>query len=171
MSLIGSNLPRQRLWCHPTHFSPTSVQVKSEINGAFPCKRHQKQHLEFCATYLRTGRTGVRVPPYCARSQKAALTCTSLVVSVFVQSPWILKARNPWRTLLPIPGVQNFLKTFVLLVIALLVAVMTPTGVKVAAISFASAGTLTLWLTERQSGPGVNRSIQRYRKLFRVTRR
>jgi len=27
--------------------------------------------------------------------------------------------------------------------------------VKVAAISLASAGTLTLWLTERQSGPGV----------------
>jgi len=42
-----------------------------------------------------------------------------------------------------------------LCLIALLVAVMTSTGVKVAAISFASAGTLTLWLTERQSGPGV----------------
>jgi hypothetical protein len=24
------------------------IQLKSEINGAFPCKRHQKQHLEFC---------------------------------------------------------------------------------------------------------------------------
>ncbi len=41
---------------HPTHFSPTSVQLKSEINGAFPCKRHQKQHLEFCTTLLRSGR-------------------------------------------------------------------------------------------------------------------
>jgi hypothetical protein len=30
------------------HFSPTSVQLKSEINGAFLCKRQQKQHLEFC---------------------------------------------------------------------------------------------------------------------------
>jgi len=48
---------------HPSHFSPTSVQLKSEINGAFPCKRHQKQHLEFCTTLLRTRRSGVRVPP------------------------------------------------------------------------------------------------------------
>ncbi|SRR5260370_22663375 len=37
-----------------SHFSPTSVQLRSEINGAFPCKRHQKQHLEFCTAYLRT---------------------------------------------------------------------------------------------------------------------
>ncbi len=34
----------------PNRFSPTSVQLKSEINGAFLCKRHQKQHLEFCTT-------------------------------------------------------------------------------------------------------------------------
>ncbi len=46
----------------PKYFSPTSVQLKSEINGAFPCKRHQKQHLEFCTTLLRTRRSGVRVP-------------------------------------------------------------------------------------------------------------
>jgi hypothetical protein len=38
-----------------SHFSPTSVQLKSEINGAFLCKRRQKQHLEFCTAYLRTG--------------------------------------------------------------------------------------------------------------------
>ena len=42
--------------------SPISVQLKSEINGAFPCKRHQKQHLEFCTAFLRTRRSGVRVP-------------------------------------------------------------------------------------------------------------
>src|SRR6266850_5554312 len=48
---------------HPKHFSPTSDQLKSEINGAFLCKRHQKQHLEFCTTLLRTRRLGVRVPP------------------------------------------------------------------------------------------------------------
>jgi len=29
-----------------------SVQSKGEINGAFPCKRHQMQHLEFCTAYL-----------------------------------------------------------------------------------------------------------------------
>ena len=39
---------------HPTTFSPTSVQFKSEINGAFPCKRHQEQHLEFLTALLRT---------------------------------------------------------------------------------------------------------------------
>jgi hypothetical protein len=36
------------LGVHPNRFSPTSVQLKSEINGAFPCKRHQQRHLEFC---------------------------------------------------------------------------------------------------------------------------
>jgi hypothetical protein len=25
---------------HPSHFSPSSVHFKSEINDAFPCKRH-----------------------------------------------------------------------------------------------------------------------------------
>src|SRR5580700_9505622 len=45
-----------------THFSPTSVQLKSEINGAFPCKRHQMQHLEFCTILLQTRRSEVRVP-------------------------------------------------------------------------------------------------------------
>jgi hypothetical protein len=45
------------------YFSPTSVQFKSEINGAFLCKRHQKQHLEFLTAFLRTRRLGVRIPP------------------------------------------------------------------------------------------------------------
>jgi hypothetical protein len=49
--------------CHPNDFSPTSVQLKSEINGAFLCKRHQKQHLEFLTAFLRTRRPGVRIPP------------------------------------------------------------------------------------------------------------
>jgi len=41
---------------HPTSFTPTSVQLKSEINGAFPCKR-QKRHLEFSTLYYeREGR-------------------------------------------------------------------------------------------------------------------
>jgi hypothetical protein len=31
-------------------FSPTSVQLKSEINGECSCKRHQRQHLEFSTT-------------------------------------------------------------------------------------------------------------------------
>ncbi len=39
------------------HFSPTSLQFKSEINGAFPCKRHQKRHLEFCTAYCRSMRS------------------------------------------------------------------------------------------------------------------
>jgi hypothetical protein len=38
--------------CYPKHFSPSSVQLKSEINGAFLCKRHQQRHLEFCTVYL-----------------------------------------------------------------------------------------------------------------------
>jgi hypothetical protein len=29
-------------------FSPTSVQFKDEISDAFPRKRHQQRHLEFC---------------------------------------------------------------------------------------------------------------------------
>jgi hypothetical protein len=37
---------------HPKVFSPSSVQFKSEINGACLCKRHQKRHLEFCTAYL-----------------------------------------------------------------------------------------------------------------------
>src|SRR5439155_15516058 len=40
-----------------------SVQLKSEINGAFPCKRHhQKQHLEFLTAFLRTCTRKGRVP-------------------------------------------------------------------------------------------------------------
>jgi len=48
---------------HPKDFSPTSVQFKNEINGAFLCKRHQEQHLEFLTALLRTRRPGVRIPP------------------------------------------------------------------------------------------------------------
>src|ERR1700692_1026448 len=55
----------------PSHFSPTSVQLKSEINGAFPCKRHQQQHLEFCTILLRTRRSGVRVPPGAPSHEKS----------------------------------------------------------------------------------------------------
>src|ERR1700690_3851202 len=44
-------------------FSPTSVQFKSEINDAFPCKRHQKRHLEFCIAHLLSRGSGVRLPP------------------------------------------------------------------------------------------------------------
>ncbi len=51
------------LGVHPSHFSPTSVQLKNEINGAFPCKRHQKQHLEFCTAYLLSRGSPVRVWP------------------------------------------------------------------------------------------------------------
>jgi hypothetical protein len=41
-----------------THvFSPTSVQFKSEINDAFPRKRHQKRHLEFCTARLLSRRS------------------------------------------------------------------------------------------------------------------
>jgi hypothetical protein len=53
---------RAVLGVHASHFSPTSIQLKSKINGAFLCKRHQKQHLEFCTTLLRTRRLGARVP-------------------------------------------------------------------------------------------------------------
>src|SRR5436305_3555698 len=47
----------------PISFSPTSVQFKGEINDALPRKRHQQRHLEFCAAYLRTRGSGVRVSP------------------------------------------------------------------------------------------------------------
>jgi len=40
-----------------------ACQFKSQINGALPCKLHQKQHLEFCTVYLRTRGSGVRVSP------------------------------------------------------------------------------------------------------------
>jgi hypothetical protein len=49
--------------CYPNHFSPSSVQLKSETNGVFLCKRHQQRHLEFCTVYLRTRGAGVRVSP------------------------------------------------------------------------------------------------------------
>src|SRR5271169_3845055 len=48
---------------HPSHFSPTSVQFKGDIDDAFLCKRHQKQRLEFLTAFLRTRRPGVRIPP------------------------------------------------------------------------------------------------------------
>jgi hypothetical protein len=47
---------------HSHHFSPTSLQLKSEINGAFPCKRHQKQHIGFCTIFLRTEGREVESP-------------------------------------------------------------------------------------------------------------
>src|SRR6202008_3726518 len=47
----------------PQHFSPSSVQRKSEINGACLCKRHQKRHLEFCTAYLLSRMLWVRIPP------------------------------------------------------------------------------------------------------------
>jgi hypothetical protein len=37
---------------HHKDFSPSSVQLKREINGAFLCKRHQQRHLELCTVYL-----------------------------------------------------------------------------------------------------------------------
>src|SRR5258708_32695622 len=51
------------LGVHPKVFSPTSVQFKSEINDAFPRKRHQKRHLEFCTAHLRSRVSGVRISP------------------------------------------------------------------------------------------------------------
>jgi len=71
----GSCVPRNcaTIGVHPSHFSPTSVQFKSEINGAFLCKRHQKQHLEFCTAYLRTRGSGVRVSPGAPVTQKTSL--------------------------------------------------------------------------------------------------
>jgi hypothetical protein len=47
----------------PQPFSPSSVQLKSEINGAFLCKRHQQRHLEFCTVYLLSRGSGVRASP------------------------------------------------------------------------------------------------------------
>ena len=46
---------------HPSDFSPTSVQLKSEINGECSCKRHQRQHLEFSTTLFGTRRTVVQI--------------------------------------------------------------------------------------------------------------
>jgi hypothetical protein len=51
------------LGVHPSSFSPTSVQLKNQTDGAFPCQRHQKRHLEFCTAYLQTRGSGVRVCP------------------------------------------------------------------------------------------------------------
>jgi hypothetical protein len=51
------------LGVHPSGFSPPSVQFKSEINDALPRKRHQKRHLEFCAAYLLSRGSPVRVWP------------------------------------------------------------------------------------------------------------
>src|SRR6267143_4055373 len=47
----------------PHVFSPSSVQLKSEINGALPRKRHQTRHLEFCTAYLLSRGSRVRVSP------------------------------------------------------------------------------------------------------------
>jgi len=46
---------------HPSRFSPTSVQLNSEINGAFLCKRHQQRHLEFCTILQSEGKAVLRV--------------------------------------------------------------------------------------------------------------
>src|SRR6266853_4005165 len=51
------------LGVHPSCFGPTSVQFKGEINDALPRKRHQQRHLEFCALYLLSRKSWVRVPP------------------------------------------------------------------------------------------------------------
>jgi hypothetical protein len=51
------------LGVHPNIFGPTSVQFKSEINDAFPRKRHQKRHLEFCTAHLLSRMLWVRIPP------------------------------------------------------------------------------------------------------------
>ncbi|SRR6266550_3482036 len=51
--LIAKHLENPLLPQSPVfRFSPTSVQFKGEINGALPCKRHQKRHFEFCTAYL-----------------------------------------------------------------------------------------------------------------------
>jgi hypothetical protein len=51
------------LGVHLNIFGPTSVQFKSEINDAFPRKRHQKRHLEFCTAHLLSRMLWVRIPP------------------------------------------------------------------------------------------------------------
>jgi hypothetical protein len=50
--------------------SPTSVQLNSEIHGAFPCKRHQMQHLEFCTTIGKALNSWINVPFFLAGSLK-----------------------------------------------------------------------------------------------------
>jgi len=70
-------------------FSPSSVQFKSEINGAFLCKRHQKQHLKFWNTVLRSKRSRVRITPGAplnlgnSISWRNALYCTATSLGVF----------------------------------------------------------------------------------------
>src|SRR6266481_4810146 len=61
-----------RIGVHPKHFSPSSVQLKSEINGACLCKQHQKRHLEFCTAYLLSRMPQVRVPPVTHVSGRSA---------------------------------------------------------------------------------------------------
>jgi len=58
------------------HFSPSSVQLKSEINGACLCKRHQKRHLEFCTAYLRSRGSGVRISPGAPFTPSPSVTYT-----------------------------------------------------------------------------------------------
>jgi hypothetical protein len=66
-----------------TNFSPTSVQLKSEINGAFPRKRHQKQHLEFCTTLRRTRRSGIFLLYSCGVAVYALSLCRYVFVSLY----------------------------------------------------------------------------------------
>src|ERR1700674_4859063 len=70
LSSVATSTRTTRGIIHPEPwlgFTPgISVQLRSNSRAsemAFPCKRHQKQHLEFCTAYLRTRRPGVRVPP------------------------------------------------------------------------------------------------------------
>ena len=56
-------------------FSPTSVHFKSEINDAFPRKRHQKRHLDFCTAHLRSRGSGVRISPGATLISLESSTC------------------------------------------------------------------------------------------------
>jgi hypothetical protein len=66
-SIFETDDQKVRLWrpllCarKMSDFSPTSVQLKSEINGECSCKRHQRQHLEFSTTLFGTRRTVVQI--------------------------------------------------------------------------------------------------------------
>jgi len=56
------------------------------------------------------------------------------------------ESKKPLSHALSNDWVKYFVRAFVVAVIALVGAVMTSTGVKVAAITFASVGTLAVWL-------------------------
>src|ERR1700674_4681537 len=73
------------LGVHPKHFSPTSVQFKSEINDALPRKRHQKRHLEFCTAYLLSRGSGVRISPGAPLTPSLSVTYRRLFLLFFRQ--------------------------------------------------------------------------------------